>query len=123
MIKAIILDFGSVIYKTDWEKLDAYFKKLNGFSIRVAESKDEELIKIYRDSDVGKQEYIKFFYHIEPNIKDIGKVVRDYKKGYGKFKKVNKKLLRIIDFLKKKYLIFGFTDIKKEHYEANRECG
>jgi len=123
MIKAIIFDFGSVIYKTDWEKLDAYFKKLNGFSIRIAESKDEELIKIYRDSDIGKQEYVKFFYHLEPNIKDIDKIIKDYKKAYGKFKKINRELLKIISFLKKKYLIFGFSDIKKEHYEANKECG
>ena len=38
-------------------------------------------------------------------------------------KKVGEIAKNIIDFLKKKYLIFGFTDIKKEHYEANRECG
>jgi len=118
------LDFGSVIYKTDWEKADKYFKKLNGFSIRINENKDEELIKIYRDADVGKQEFSKFFYRLKPDIKDIDKIIKDYRYAYGSSKKLNRGILKIVRFLKNKgYLILGFTDINEVHYEANKEDG
>ena len=124
MIKAIIFDFGGVIYETKWKEFDEFFSKKNGFSILVANSEDKELIRIYKDSDLGKENFKKFFFRINPNIKDINKVLSDYKEGYSKFKIINKKLLKIIKNLREKGLrLFGFTDIKREHYKANIVSG
>lgn len=123
MIKAIIFDFGSVIYKTDWKSFSKEFFDNFGFEIAIAETKDQELIRIYKDSDIGKEDYKKFFLRLNPNIKDLDEVLDFYKKGYGKHKKVNEELVSLIKELKKKYLLIGFTDIKKEHYAANVESG
>src|SRR3989338_4985121 len=104
MIKAIIFDFGGVIYETKWKEFDEFFSKKNGFSILVANSEDKELIRIYKDSDLGKENFKKFFFRINPDIKDINKVLSDYKECYSKFKIINKKLLKIIKNLREKGL-------------------
>lgn len=122
MIKALIFDFGSVIYKTKWKDLNNFFFKKNGFNILVSNTNDEELIRIYKESDVGKEDFSKFFFRLNSNIDDINKVISDYKEGYSKFKVINKEMLDIISNLREQgFLLFGFTDIKKEHYEANVE--
>ena len=124
MIKAIIFDFGSVIYKTKWKELNDFFSEKNGFSVLIANSEDEELIRIYRDSDVGKENFKKFFFRINPNIADIKKILNDYREGYSKFKILNEDLLAIIKELKEQgFELFGFTDTKKEHYDANVASG
>ncbi len=123
MIKALIFDFGGVIYKTKWKELNDFFLKKNGFSIALQEG-DKELIKIYNNSDIGKEDFRNFFFKIKPDISDIDRILKDYKKGYARFKILNHELLKIIENLKKKgFMLFGFTDIKKEHYEANLEAG
>ncbi|MAG10707.1 hypothetical protein CMI44_00120 [Candidatus Pacearchaeota archaeon] len=93
MIKAIILDFGSVIYKAKWEKMNDFFFEKNGFNILVGGAKDQELIRIYTESDVGKEDFKKFFLRIKPDLEDIEKVIKDYKEGYSKFKVINRELL------------------------------
>jgi len=124
MIKAIILDFGSVIYKTKWGKMNEYFSEKNGFSILIGNSEDPELIRIYSESDVGKEDFKKFFLRLKPDLQDVESAVKDYKKGYSKFKVLNQELLDIIKELKEKGIrLFGFSDIKKEHYDANQESG
>jgi putative hydrolase of the HAD superfamily len=124
MIKAIIVDFGNVIYKTKWGNLNKFFFDKNGFNILVGNSKDEELIRIYNDSDVGKEDFKKFFFRINPNISNINRIVKDYKEGYTKFKVVNTELVNLLKDLKNKGIrLFGFTDIKKEHYDSNVESG
>lgn len=128
MIKALIFDFGSVVYKTEWKKLNQFFVEKHGFSILLEEKTDEklkeELIKIYMDSEVGREDFKKFFLKIKPELNNIDEVIRDYKKTYAKYKIVNKEILEVIEQLKKKgKRIFGFTDAKKEHYEANKEEG
>lgn len=121
MIKAIILDFGSVIYKTDWESLTKEFKEKFHKSIHLLEHDDEELLRIYRDSDVGKEDFKKFFHRL--GFSDVDAALHEYKKLYFKHKILNKELIHIIKKLKKKYLLFGFTDVKKAHYESNLEGG
>jgi len=124
MIKAIILDFGSVIYKTKWKDMNNFFFEKNGFNILVGGSKDQELIRIYKESDIGKEDFKKFFLRIKPDLEDIEKVIKDYKEGYSKFKVINQELLTLIRELKKKGIrLFGFTDTKREHYESNMESG
>jgi len=124
LIKAIILDFGSVIYKTKWKDMNNFFFEKNGFNILVGGSKDQELIRIYTESDIGKEDFKKFFLRIKPDLKDIKKVIKDYKEGYSKFKVINQELLEVIKELKEKGIrLFGFTDIKKEHYYSNIESG
>mgnify|MGYP001577106967 CR=1 FL=1 len=121
MIKAIIFDFGSVIYKTDWESLNKEFKEKFKISIRLTEHNDEELLRIYRDSDIGKEDFKKFFQRL--GLRDTNTALRAYKKLYFKHKVLNKEMMQIIKKLKKEYLLFGFTDVKKDHYESNREGG
>jgi len=124
VIKALILDFGKVIYKTKWKDVNKFFFEKNGFNILVGTSKDAELIRIYNDSDIGKEDFGKFFTRIKPHLKDLKAVLKDYKEGYAKFKVINKEFLKIIHKLKeRKIRLFGFTDIKKEHYDANVESG
>jgi FMN phosphatase YigB (HAD superfamily) len=123
MIRAIIFDFGSVIYKTNWKELNRFFFERNGFNILVSEMDDEELVRIYKESDLGKEDFEKFFIRIKGDV-DVKKAVDDYKEGYSKFKILNYGLLDLISRLRKKdIMLFGFTDIKKEHYEANLESG
>ena len=124
MIKAIILDFGSVIYKTKWGKVNEFFSQKNGFNILVGKAEDAELIRIYSESDVGKEDFKKFFLRLKPDLQDVDAAVKDYKEGYSKFKVMNQELLDIIKELKEKGIkLFGFTDIKKEHYDSNMEAG
>ena len=124
MIKAIILDFGNVIYKTEWNKMNEFFFNKNRFNLLFGDSNDEELIKIYKDSDIGNKDFKKFFLKIKPDLKDIEKIVRDYKESYSKFKVLNKELLEMVRKLKERGVrLFGFTDTKKEHYDANIESG
>src|SRR3989344_3311262 len=92
MIKAIIFDFGSVVYRTDWKKVNEFFKERNGFGILIQDTKDEEII-------------------------------RNYKEAFIKFKILNTEMVKIINELKDKYTLFGFTDVKKEHFEANKDAG
>jgi len=124
MIKVIILDFGSVIYKTKWEKINEFFYQKNGFNILFGKSEDAELIRIYSESDVGKEDFKKFFLRLKPDLQDVDAAIKDYKEGYSKFKEINQELLDTIKELKEKGIIlFGFTDAKKEHYDANMEIG
>ena len=52
MIKAIIFDFGSVLFKTQWEGINKDFLEKFGFSILIEDNK--EYIEIYRNSETGK---------------------------------------------------------------------
>ncbi|MEM4182156.1 MAG: hypothetical protein QXX68_03360 [Candidatus Pacearchaeota archaeon] len=78
MIKAIIFDFGSVIYKTEWEKMNQFFVEKHGFEIFLEEKENEEskeeLIKIYKDSDVGKKDFRKFSLKLKPELKNIDSI-------------------------------------------------
>ncbi|MDP1694808.1 MAG: HAD-IA family hydrolase [Candidatus Woesearchaeota archaeon] len=121
MIKAIIFDFGRVIYKTDWEYLNKEFEEKFNVSIRLTDKSDEELLRIYRESDIGKEDF-KLFFH-RPGLSNTNEALVYYKKLYFKHKILNKELIQIIKKLKKNYLLFGFTDIKKHHYESNLEGG
>src|SRR3989344_8032582 len=121
MIKAIIFDFGRVIYKTDWESLNKEFEKKFKVSIRLTDKSDEEHLRIYRESDIGKEDF-KLFFH-RPGLSNTNEALAYYKKLYFKHKILNKELIQIIKKLKKNYLLFGFTDIKKHHCESNLEGG
>jgi putative hydrolase of the HAD superfamily len=123
MIKAIILDFGSVIYKSDWDRINKFFKEKQGFDIAIKDTKDEELIRIYNESDVGKEDFKKFFTRIKPELKNAENAIQHYREAYARFKIINKELLYYLKTLKKKYLLFGFTDTKRPHYEANISAG
>ncbi len=122
-MKSLIFDFGSVIYKTQWDKLNDFFMNKHGISLLISQTSDQELIRIYRDSDVGKEDFIKFFSRLTLN-KPLLQMLKDYQKGYATFKTVNTDLLNLISVLRKKgFLLFGFTDTKKEHYQANLQSG
>jgi 2-haloacid dehalogenase len=123
MIKAIIFDFGSVIYKTDWKGVNKDFKEKFGFEILLENKKDEALINIYNGANYAEVDFKEFFFKINPKISDIDQVIKYYKKFYFKNKILNKDLIKLIAGLKKKYGLYGFTDIQREHYEANLEGG
>lgn len=122
MIKAIIFDFGKVVYKTDWRCVNEIFKERNGFDILI-KLDDKELVRIYNESDTGKEDYKKYFLRLGPKDQDINKSIKDYKEAYIKGKILNHGMIEIINRLREKYLLFGFTDIKKEHFDANMESG
>jgi HAD superfamily hydrolase (TIGR01509 family) len=124
MIKAIIFDFTNVIYKTDWKGVNRHFYKNVGFDIVIKPHQwNDELLRIYNQSDIGKEDFKKFFLELNPNIKDINKITRFYKEAYSKNKIINLRLLKLIKKLRMQYIILGFTDVKKIHYLANKEIG
>lgn len=120
MIKAIIFDFGSVLFKTDWKEIDSDFIKKYRKSIRIGEN--QELVKIYLDAEVGKSTMKEFLGKIDPLLGNE-KAINFYKESYLKHKILNKEMRGLFSTLKKKYLLYGFTDTNKEHFEANKEAG
>ena len=72
------------------------------FNILFGKSEDAELIRIYSESDVGKEDFKKFFLRLKPDLQDVDAVVKDYKEGYSKFKEMNQELLDIIKELMEK---------------------
>ncbi len=118
MIKVIIFDMGSVVYRTDWDKLNKQFKEKFGFDIRLFNN--EKLIEIYNNANIGKatvRDMIIFLDH----EKDDDKIVKYYKKYYFNSKIVNEEMIKIINNLKKRYPLYAITDTIKEHYESNKE--
>ena len=120
MIKAIIFDFGRVIFKTNWDGVNQDFIKKYGKGILV--QNNEELGKVYHKTNAGYGSAKPFLEHIFPD-KNINKIIEFYKKSYIKNKILNKELLKLIKVLKKKYPLYGFTDTNNEHFEANTKAG
>jgi len=120
MIKAIIFDFGSVIFKTDWPGVDKDFIKKYGKSILVKGNK--ELEEVYIKTNAECKSIKPFLHYIFPG-QDIDKVTDFYKKSYIKNKIINSELLNLIKILKKNYELYGFTDTNEEHFEANLKSG
>lgn len=120
VIKAIIFDFGSVIYRTDWKKLERYFRKKYGKSLLIGEN--EELRRVYFLTDIGKSSMREYFRILLPQVKG-NEILEIYKNLYNKSKIIDKKLLLLIKKLKKRYILYGFTDVKKIHFDANNELG
>ena len=128
MIKAIIFDLGSVVYKTNWAGLNNDFREKFGFDIRPFKSKTmesslkEKIISMYKDAIVGKSSIRDVAIYLG-HEKDADKIIAYYKKSYFLNKILNKKMLEIIKRLKKDYTLYAITDINKEHYEADQEGG
>ena len=120
MIKAIIFDFGSVLFKTDWKEIDKDFVQIYQKSIRIGEN--PELVKVYLDAEVGKSTMKEFLSKIDPRLGNE-ETINFYKKSYLKHKILNQGMRELFSILKKKYLLYGFTDTNKEHFEANKEAG
>ena len=124
MIKAIIFDFGSVIYRTNWEGINRDFIEKFGFEIWLKNKNDKELVRIYEDSNIGKKDLGDFFLKLKPELKgDLDRIIHFYKNSYAKHRIVNEKIMKIIGQLKEGHTLIGFTDVKKEHYEVNQSQG
>lgn len=123
MIKGIIFDFGSVVYKTNWEKMAGDFFDKFGVNVWMEGIKNEKAIDLYKLGNVGKAKIGDFIRELNPNVEITKEMIGFYKKMYIKHKIVNNELLKFVKELKKKYILFAFTDIKKEHYESNLKFG
>jgi FMN phosphatase YigB (HAD superfamily) len=121
MIRAIILDFGSVLYTTDWNSLVPEFKELFGADIGLESTGNERLIELYNKSNVADIDFTEYLK--EAGVKDIKEALIEYKKMYTKHKVLNKGLLNLLQSLKEKYRLFGYTDIQGVHFNANQESG
>jgi FMN phosphatase YigB (HAD superfamily) len=121
MIKALIFDFGSVLYKNDWGKLVPEFKEKFGVDIGLADGKNQALIDLYNKANVSDIDFSEFLK--VAGVKDVHEGLREYKKLYNKHKIVNNELLELITKLRENYLIFGYTDIQEVHFDANKESG
>ncbi|MEK6811753.1 MAG: HAD-IA family hydrolase [Nanoarchaeota archaeon] len=123
MIKGIIFDFGSVIYKTNWEKMcEELFDKF-GINVWMENMKNDKAVDLYKLGNIGKAKIDNFIKELNPKVDITKEMVDFYKKMYIKHKIINNELLKLVKELKKKYILFAFTDIKKEHYESNLEFG
>lgn len=120
-IKALVFDFGSVLYKNDWGKLVLEFKERFGVDIGLADGKNQALIDLYNKANVSDVDFSEFLK--VAGVKDVHEGLREYKKLYNKHKVVNNELLELIKKLKENYRIFGYTDIQEVHFDANKESG
>ncbi|MEK6810981.1 MAG: HAD-IA family hydrolase [Nanoarchaeota archaeon] len=85
--------------------------------------KNEKAIDLYKLGNIGKAKIDNFIKELNPKVDITKEMVDFYKKMYIKHKIINNELLKLVKELKKKYILFAFTDIKKEHYESNLEFG
>jgi HAD superfamily hydrolase (TIGR01509 family) len=120
MIKAIIFDFGNVVFKTDWDKMHEEFSKK--YNIRTSLSENKEFEEVYHKTNAGYDTTIPLLKHMLPN-EDINEVLKFYQETYIKYKILNKELMNLIKKLKETYLIYGFTDTNREHFDANEKDG
>jgi HAD superfamily hydrolase (TIGR01509 family) len=120
MIKAIIFDFGNVVFKTDWHRVDHGFIKKYRKSILAKGNK--ELEEVYIKTNAECKSVKPYLQHIFPN-ENINEIVDFYKARYIKNKVLNKELLKLIRSLKQKYELYGFTDTNEEHFDANLKSG
>lgn len=126
MIRAIIFDFGSVLFKEDWIKLSKEMKKRVGISTLINTDYGKKVIHEWRKASVGKSRMKEVFKRICEERKingNIEKICREYIKVYNKSKKLNKPLIKKIKSLKKKYLLVCHTDTNEFHFEGHRRQG
>lgn len=119
-IKAIVFDFGSVIFKTNWEGVNKDFLKKYGKGILVRGNK--ELEEVYIKTKAGYKSLKPLLKHIFPN-EDLKKIIRFYQKSYNKNKIINRGLIKFAKKLSKNYRLYGFTDTNEEHFGANLKSG
>lgn len=126
MIKIIVFDLGSVIFKEDWIKLnDVFFRKF-GISTLIRSQYGEKIQRIYDDALVGKKKMSDVFEEICKEKKidhNIQELCDFYKEEYKKNKSINTEMIELIKSLKKKYKIVCFTDTNDLHFEAHKEQG
>jgi putative hydrolase of the HAD superfamily len=126
MIRAIIFDFGSVLFKEDWIKLSREMEKRVGISTLIHTDYGKKVIHEWRKASIGKSRMKNVFRKIcdEKKINgNIEKICREYIKAYNKCKKLNRPLIKKIKSLKKKYLLVCHTDTNEFHFEGHRRQG
>ena len=126
MIRAIIFDFGSVLFKENWIKLSKEMEKKVGISTLIHSDYGKKVIYEWRKASVGKSPMKNVFIKIcdEKKINgNIKNICREYIKAYNKCKKLNKTLINKIKSLKEKYLLVCHTDTNEFHFEGHRRQG
>ena len=124
MTRAVIFDFGDVMFRVSWPEVNKLFSERNGFDILLGDDPDKELREIYLNLHLGKEDFRNFLLAINPNLKEFDKAINDYKEAYSKKREMNGGILGMINGLKRGGIrVFGFTDTQREHYEANLESG
>ena len=125
-IKAIIFDFGSVLFKEDWFALSKDMEKKVGISTLIHNDYSKQVGKIWKKATFGKRPMKDVFRRICQERKingGINKICSQYIILYNKNKKLNKQLIKIIKSLKNRYLIACHTDTNEFHYEGHRRQG
>jgi len=126
MIKVIIFDLGSVIFKEDWISLNEEFIKKFGISTLIRSNYGLEIQKVYDDALVGKKSMADVFNKI-CEVKglnfDIDKLCSFYKEAYKRNKKLNLEIVEIIKNIRKNFKVICLTDTNHIHFEAHQEQG
>jgi putative hydrolase of the HAD superfamily len=126
MIKAIIFDFGSVLFKEDWIKLSKEMEKKAGISTLIHTDYSKKVGHEWKKASIGKSRMKEVFRRICEERKingNLEKICREYIKSYNKSKKLNKPLIKKIKSLKKKYLLICHTDTNEFHFEGHKRQG
>src|SRR3989344_2093376 len=95
MIKGIIFDFGSVVYKTDWEKMCGEFFDKFGINVwmgKMENMKNEKAIDLYNLGNIGKAKIEDFIKELNPNVKITKEIIDFYKKLHIKHKIIKEKI-------------------------------
>jgi len=126
MIKAIIFDFGSVLFKEDWIALSNEVEKKFGISTLLRSKYSKNVVNELDRANIGKSRMSKVFRKVCGERKFKGNIKRlcsYYIKAYNRYKTLNKPLIKTIKSLKKNYLLACHTDTNEFHYAGHRRQG
>lgn len=126
MIKIIIFDLGSVVFKEDWEALSKEMVEKMGISTLIRSEYDTDINEEYNKSIIGKSDMHKVFEKIckKKGIKkDIDEICNYYKRLYQKYQKIDGRIIDLIKKLKEKYKVIALTNAQQLHFESHNEKG
>ncbi len=126
MIKAIIFDLGSVVFKEDWIGLNKEFFEKFGISTLIRTKYGKRIQKIYDDALVGNKKMRDVFKEIcaqENKNYNINELCSFYKEAYKRNKILNHEVIRLIKKLRKRVKVVCYTDTNDLHFKAHEEQG
>lgn len=117
MIRAILCDFGKVVFRTDWAAVDKDIQQR--FHTHVLVGNNPASVPAYHAVEISSAGLRPVFQQLAPQVQSAELLVF-YQQSYLKHRTLNEKLLTLLQQLKKSTLLYGFTDTNATHLEVNR---
>ena len=122
VIKTLIFDAGSVLFKHDWKTIKDYILKRHNFSVWLYSDHPKKVQDKYKGLQIGKTSFREVLKGLSGQ-KDITQILKDYEAGYKKSQKVNSRLLSFLKKIKNRYQLFCLTNTNDIHYKLNIKHG